>query len=87
MILLHPEVSAHIWMSINSHSDRQSAPKHKSLIRLDVGPDLLPVLHSVPDDVAGDGLADGDPLLEDVGLRDSGSVNDNSGSVEIYTLA
>ena len=60
-----------------------------SLVGLDVGPDLLPVLalHTVPDDVALDGLSDGDLLLEDVGLRDSGSVSDNSGSVEIYTLA
>lgn len=63
--------------------------QNTSLVGLDVGPDLLPVLalQSVLDGVALDGLSDGDLLLEDVGLRDSGSVSDNSGSVEIYTLA
>ena len=74
-------------MSITSHSVTENHFQSTSLVGLDVGPDLLPVLHSVPDDVALDGLADGDLLLEDVGLRDSSSINDNSGSVEIYTLA
>ena len=58
----------------------------KSLVRRDVRPDLL-LIDRVLDGVAGDGLADGDLLLEDVGLRDSSSVNDYSSSVEIYILA
>ena len=60
--------------------------KLKSLVRRDVWSDLL-LIDRVLDGVAGDGLADGDLLLEDVGLRDSSSVNDYSSSVEIYILA
>ena len=58
----------------------------QSLVCRRVRHDLL-VVDGVLDEVAGDGLADGDLLLEHVGLRDSSSVNDYSGSVEIYILA